>query len=49
MPKFEQKIKINQPKDSSSEMPYQLAAVTRMAQLSQCFFFNLAYSFLGEA
>lgn len=33
MPKFEQKIKIKQPKNSSSEIPYQLAAMTRMAQL----------------
>jgi len=49
MPKFEQKIKIKQPKNSSFEIPYQLAAVTWMAQLRQRFFFNLAYSFLGEA
>ena len=48
MPKFEQKIKIKQPKNSSSEIPYQLAAVTWMAQLSQCFFFNLSYSLLAE-
>ncbi len=33
IPKFEQKIKIKQPKNSSSEISYQLAAVTRMAQL----------------
>ena len=33
IPKFEQKTKIKQPKNSSSEIPYQLAAVTRMAQL----------------
>jgi len=46
---FEKKNKIKQPKNSSSEIPYQLAAVTWMAQLRQRFFFNLAYSFLGEA
>jgi hypothetical protein len=33
IPKFEQKTKIKQLKNSSSEIPYQLAAVTRMAQL----------------
>ena len=33
IPKFEQKIKIKQPKNSSSEIPYQLATMTRMAQL----------------
>ena len=48
MPKFEQKIRIKQPENSSSEIPYQLAAVTWMAQLSQCFFFNLAYSLPAE-
>ena len=46
---FEKKNKIEQPKNSSSEIPYQLAAMTWMAQLRQRFFFNLAYSFLGEA
>ena len=48
MPKFEQKVKIRQPKNPSSEIPYQLAAMTGMAKLSQCFFLNLAYSLLGE-
>jgi len=33
IPKFKQKTKIKQPKNSSSKIPYQLTAMTRMAQL----------------
>lgn len=32
----------------SSEISYQLSTATRVAQLSQCFLFNLTYSLLAE-